>query len=119
MRNLVLGAVLVAGLWIAAVGVAPGRDRALAGPVGPAAPLGSAEASGRDLITLATPAGDNRQMLTVIDSRVRVVSVYHVDVASGAITLKSVRNIHWDLQMVDYNGVSPLPGELRSMLGQR
>ena len=68
---------------------------------------------------MATPVGDNRQMLTVVDTRTRVISVYHVDNASGAITLKGVRNIHWDLQMVEYNGVSPLPGELRSMLGQR
>ncbi len=39
--------------------------------------------------------------------------VYHID-ASGVITLKSARNIHWDLQMEQYNGTSPLPRDIRS-----
>jgi hypothetical protein len=57
-------------------------------------------------------------MLCIVDPRLRAVSVYHIDVPTGAITLKGVRNIQWDLQMMEFNGVSPLPGELRSMLGQ-
>jgi hypothetical protein len=58
-------------------------------------------------------------MLTIVDPRTRAICVYHVEMATGAIALKSARNIHWDLQMTDYNGVSPLPGELRSMFGQK
>lgn len=113
MRNALLGAVIIAGLWMASVGIAPGRDRLSAGQTSPV------EGFGHELITLTMPAGDNRQMLTVVDPRTQAVCVYHVDVPSGSITLKSARNIHYDLQMMDYNGVSPLPGELRSMLGQR
>ena len=109
MRNAMLGALLIAGLWIAAEA---GRSQlSAAGP--------TVEAVGHELVTLATPAGDNRQMLTIVDPRARAICVYHVETASGAIALKSVRNIHWDLQMVDYNGVSPLPGDLRSMSAQR
>jgi hypothetical protein len=113
MRNAVLGALFIAGLWMASVGIAPGRERLSANP------LPGAEGCGPELVTLSTPAGDNRQMLTVVDPRTRVVAVYHIDVPSGAITLKGVRNINWDLQMVEYNGVTPLPGELRSLLGPK
>ena len=31
----------------------------------------------------------------------------------------SVRNIHWDLQMMEFNGVNPLPREIRLQLEQR
>ena len=72
-----------------------------------------------DLITHATSLGDHRQQLTVIDPRQRAMAVYHVDSATGEITLKSVRNFHWDLQMTEFNSASPLPREIRSMLEQR
>ena len=60
--------------------------------------------------------GDTRQQLTVIDPQVHVVSVYHIELATGEISLKSVRNIHWDLQMSEFDGVNPLPREIRSLL---
>ncbi len=72
-----------------------------------------------ELITLTTPLGDAKQQLTVIDPRSRVLSIYHVELASGAVTLKSVRNIHWDLQMSEFNATSPLPREIRGMMEQR
>jgi hypothetical protein len=112
MRNAVLGGLLVAGLWTAAVEIAPGRDPAGGWPhVTEAGPSG--------LITLMSPAGENRQLLTVVDPRTRAVSVYHVDALNGTLSLKCVRNIHWDLQMVEFNGASPLPREIRSMLEPR
>jgi len=70
------------------------------------------------LTTLSSPIGENRQQLTVVDPDMRVISVYHID-AKGEITLKSVRNIHWDLQMVDFNSSSPLPREIRALLEQK
>jgi hypothetical protein len=73
MRNMVLGVLLIAGLWMAAVGAAPGRERLLAGQVAPVSPAAPVEASGRDIITMTTPVGDNRQMLTVVDTRTRVI----------------------------------------------
>lgn len=113
MRNAILGALLVAGLWVLAAEDAGGRDRLAA------AGTGYTEAAGQELITLASPAGENRQMLTIVDPRTRAICVYHVETATGVITLKSVRNIHWDLQMLDYNGANPLPAELRAMFGQK
>ena len=46
--------------------------------------------------------------VTVIDPRQRVMAVYHVDRVSGEITPKSVRNITWDLQMIEFNSGKPL-----------
>ena len=57
--------------------------------------------------------------MTVIDPEKHVLGVYHIDLTSGEIVLKSVRNIHWDLQMGEFNGTKPLPQEVRSMLEQR
>ncbi len=76
------------------------------------------EAQG-DLITLTATVADNRQQLTVIDPRTRVMSIYHIEPTTGTITLKSVRNINWDLQMVEFNGVNPLPREIKALLESR
>lgn len=71
------------------------------------------------LISHVTTVGENRQQLTVLDPEMRVIAVYHVDLLKGNITLKSVRNIHWDLQMAEFNTEAPLPREIRLMLEQQ
>jgi len=76
------------------------------------------DASG-GLIALPQTLADGRQMLTIVDPRTRVVSVYQIDPVKGDIALKGVRNIHWDMQIDEYNGVSPLPAEIRSLVEQR
>ena len=110
MKATVFGAILGAGLVVAALGLHPERGRAYADPY--------TSDRGDDLITLAASAGEDRQQLTVVDPKTRVLSVYHINLANGEVTLKSVRNINWDLQMVEFNGVSPLPREIRSLLEQ-
>ena len=114
MNRLVLGALLVIGLVTAAVAVAQQRGEVVTQRA--AAP---ALAAGSELIVIPTPLGDKGQVLTVIDPRQRVLSVYHIDLVTGKITLKSVRNIQWDLQMTYLNNESPLPQEIRSLLEQR
>jgi hypothetical protein len=52
--------------------------------------------------------------VTVIDPKARVMSVYTIDPKSGEITLRSVRNITWDLQLIEFNATSPTPRELKS-----
>jgi len=47
------------------------------------------------------------------------MSVYHIELATGKIALRSVRNIHWDLQMTEFNSADPLPREIRSLLEPR
>jgi len=74
--------------------------------------------NGSDLLVVPIPSGDKGQLLAVIDPRQRVMSVYRIDILSGKIALKSVRNIHWDLQMTHLNNEAPLPQEIKSMLEQ-
>ena len=47
------------------------------------------------------------------------MAVYHIDRATGALALKSVRNVHWDLQIEDYNSASPTPREIRLLTDNR
>jgi hypothetical protein len=75
--------------------------------------------SSAELTAVTTPLDATHQQLTVIDPRMQVISVYHMDLPTGAITLKSVRNIRWDLQLVEFNGTSPLPSVIRSQLDSR
>jgi hypothetical protein len=117
MRNAGRGIVIVAGLVLAVVGTGLLLSSAFAQrPLVNSADRGIASG---ELITLAAPAGDGRQQLVVIDPRMRVMSVYQIDLATGQVALKSVRNIHWDLQMDEFNGASPSPREIRSLLPQK
>lgn len=109
MRNSLVGAGLIAGFVIAA-----GSARTFSEPVYPPT-VETSRSAAADLITHVTMV-DGQQVVTVIDSRQHVVAVYHVERTSGAITLKSVRNITWDLQMNDYNTGDPLPQDIRSGL---
>jgi len=70
------------------------------------------------LIALASPIPDGGQMVTVLDPRLRAMSVYRVD-AAGRIKLLAVRNVTWDLQMMHLNSENPLPQEIKSLLEQR
>ena len=112
MRNVVLGALACAGMVAAAMGWIGAQDAAYAQRSARDLPTGG------ELITFTSPVDERHEQLTVIDPRMRVVGVYHVERESGQIALKSVRNIHWDLQMVEFNSVSPLPREIRSLLEQ-
>lgn len=111
MRRSLVGALLVAGLVIA---ITAGR-----GWSDPAGGLGvnfAPYAQTAELITHVTAADGEPQVVTVIDPRQRVMAVYHVDRASGKITPMSVRNITWDLQMIEFNSGNPLPQDIRSGL---
>ncbi len=74
--------------------------------------------AGSELITSVSPAGENRQLVTMIDPRTRVMAVYLIDGVSGEVSLKSVRAFQWDLQLAEFNGTSPLPREIRSLVEQ-
>ncbi|HEY1067978.1 MAG TPA: hypothetical protein VGE52_17775 [Pirellulales bacterium] len=82
-------------------------------PPGPNVSL-RAPAEGLVVHSIALP--DGKQQLSIVDSSRRVVAVYHVDPATGKSTLKSVRNINWDLDMFAFNTDDPQPQEIRSML---
>ncbi len=115
MRMVLLGGLIGAGLAIAAVGATPDRgelfDQRLA-------PHQAAMSSG-ELIALSATVDDQHQLVTVIDPKLRSMSVYHVELASGDIELRCVRDIRWDLQLESFNGKGLLPKEIRSMLEPR
>jgi hypothetical protein len=113
MRHSFVGALLIAGLVIAATA---GRTSSHPAP-DPPGDYSSRIESG-DLITHVTAADGQPQLVTVIDPRARVMAVYHVDRSTGQITPKSVRNFTWDLQMIEFNSGNPLPQDIRSGLQQ-
>jgi hypothetical protein len=114
MRIAVIGASTFVGLVLAALVSAVGPSVGFA-----QRPVTAAATSSAGLVTLSTPSGDNRQQVTLIDPATRTMAVYHIDTSSGEIALKSVRNVNFDLQMMEFNGKSPLPNEIRALLEQR
>jgi len=72
-----------------------------------------------ELIALPATIDGARQQITIIDPVKRVMSVYHIELSSGKITLKSVRNIFGDLQIDDFNAEAPLPRDIRAQLDRR
>lgn len=115
MRTAMLGALVGAGLAIAAVAAAPNRSESIGQRLGT---YDEAKSAG-DLIALSTVVGDRYQQVTVIDPKLRAMSVYHVELASGEVELRCVRDIRWDLQMEYFNGKGLSPVEIRSMLEPR
>lgn len=59
---------------------------------------------------------DTRRLLLVVDEVGRHAAVYHVDAAAGTLTLKSTRDISWDLSVGDFNAQEPRPGAIQRML---
>ena len=113
MRSAGVG--LIVGLLIGAAVASAGFPQAQAQRA--AAP--ERGAPGEQLLALSFDAGEGRQQVTVVDPRSRVLAVYHVDRASGALQLRSVRSVAWDLQMEDFNSASPTPREIRNLAEQR
>ena len=73
------------------------------------------------LLALPYETADGRQQVTIVDPRTRVIAVYSVDKVNGSLALRSVRNVHWDLLMEEYNTThgSPTPREIRALAEQR
>ena len=121
MKRAVLGSLVCVGLVMAAVGAAGQRGEVFAQRVTPPAPATPAPpaVAGSELIVVPTTLGDKGQMLTVVDPRQKVVCVYHIDLTTGKIALRSVRKIHWDLQVADFNNADPTPRQIQSQLQPR
>lgn len=59
---------------------------------------------------------DGRRLLLLVDPASRHAAVYHVDAAAGTLTLKSTRDVTWDLMVGDFNAQEPRPAVLQKML---
>ena len=68
-----------------------------------------------DLVTHFQDQQTGPTVLTVVDAQTRVLAVYHISRDSGEIKLKAVRNFELDLRLMDFNGGSPKPEEIRKM----
>lgn len=114
MRAMVLGLLVVTGLVSVVVAA---RAQNGAASVQPTSNRHFERAIAQGgLIALSADGADGRQQITLIDPKTRVMSVYHIDRATGEITLKSVRNVQWDLLMEEFNGTSPSPRDIRQLL---
>jgi hypothetical protein len=126
MKRAILGLMVGIGVVALAVGVLGRRQEVMAQhPYGqsayvpPAAQPTPPAVSGGELIAVPSPMGEKGQLLTVIDPRQQAMGVYWIEAGSGKITLRSVRNLRYDLMMMDFNGDNPLPREIRAQLEQR
>jgi hypothetical protein len=63
-----------------------------------------------------TVVDDARRLLVVVDPATRHAAVYHLDAASGALLLKSTRDISWDLMVDDFNAQEPRPAALKRLI---
>lgn len=70
------------------------------------------------LIVHAAKTEDGGQLMIMVDPESRVLAVYHVDGSTGKVSLKSVRNIQWDLLIEEFNGGTPSPREIRTLINQ-
>jgi hypothetical protein len=111
MQRSFVGALLGASLVIAVLAGRSFSETASAPPID-----AQVHASGSELFTTVTATEGQPLTVTVIDPRQRVMAVYHVDRGSGEITPKSIRNITWDLQMIDFNSGKPMPQDIRNGL---
>ncbi|MCO6047257.1 hypothetical protein NG895_25435 [Aeoliella sp. ICT_H6.2] len=102
-------ALLVTGSWI---GHAGGQQQP--GPPAPKASLPSDELPPGCLQVVSEPGGPIAAV--VYDPQQQVLGVYHVDRATGAIELKSIRQISQDLKLLHYQGKEPLPEDIRNAL---
>jgi hypothetical protein len=112
MRRVILGLLVGTGVLALVVGLWDRHQEVMAQHVAPAAQTCPLPITGGELIAVPSPMGEKGQMLTVM-------GVYWIEAATGKITLRSVRNIRFDLMMTDFNGENPLPREIRLQLEQR
>lgn len=63
-----------------------------------------------------TPVDDARRLLVVVDAATRHAAVYHLDNATGALQLKSSRDLSWDLLVDEFNAQEPRPAALKRLI---
>ncbi len=56
------------------------------------------------------------QQVVVLDAQRGALAVYHISLNTGEIRLKAVRRIVWDLELENFNGSTPLPREVKTLI---
>lgn len=75
-----------------------------------------ANATSGPLWVSESPIDDSTRLLTVIDQESRRIAIYQINIATGTLTLRSTRDISWDLMVGDFNAQEPRPAALQKML---
>ena len=117
MRSALVGLVAGSLIVLALSDGGPRSSRSWAQLPGGAGSNGGSAAG--TLIALSSDAAEGCQQVVVIDTQNQAMTVYHVEHEKGTISLRSVRNIHADFLMDEYNTDVPLPREIRAILKQR
>jgi hypothetical protein len=63
-----------------------------------------------------SPVDEGRRLLVVVDPATRHAAVYHLDTTTGSLSLKSTRDITWDLMVDDFNAQEPRPAALKRLI---
>ncbi|MFM9058085.1 MAG: hypothetical protein ACKOSQ_02970 [Planctomycetaceae bacterium] len=85
-------------------------------PPGQRAPAHAAAVGTAGLWISDSPLDDGRRLVIIVDPATRHAAVYHVDAASGSMTLKSARDVSGDLALDEFNAQEPRPAAIRRML---
>jgi hypothetical protein len=102
------------GRWLAALAVLAVAGVWWAGEL--AAQRASAPGAAGPLWISETRLDDTRRLLVVIDEVGRHAAIYHLDATAGTLTLRSTRDISWDLSVGDFNAQEPRPAAIQRML---
>jgi hypothetical protein len=129
MKNAVGGVAFATILTLMLGSVLTGNDGLRGGPAGrtgtggvathSGSAVAGASASANGLIAFSKSLADGHEQLILVDPHTRVLSVYHVESATGKTALKSVRRLEWDLQLNAFNTQDPQPLDVRTMVAPR
>lgn len=73
---------------------------------------------GSPLAAIVSALPEGKQQALLIDGERRIMSVYHIHPTTGEISLKSVRNFQYDLEMDEFGTSSPSPRDIKAMLNR-
>ena len=69
-----------------------------------------------DFATVTVPAQGGRpaeiRVITVVDTEAKKIAVYHLEMTTGKLWLRSTRDIQPDLMINQFNATLPLPSEI-------
>lgn len=82
-------------------------------------PVAAAAGDGSSLASHLIPGENQVHTLVLVDGRTKRICVYHINTASGVSTLKSARDVRYDLQLEDFNTDKPTPREVLQALSDR
>lgn len=71
------------------------------------------------LMVVSAGSSGNQQTLVLVDPQTRRLASYQVDLSTQKVSLRSVRNIRWDLEIDEFNGTEPTPERIRALLQSR